>query len=71
MTQFHWVLSKHSNINNNGQGLVSLTLARTVSRFLPDINLEDHLIYQNNVISKLLEIILDQPAGKCLEINII
>ena len=71
MTQFHWLLSKYSNINNNGQGSVALTLARTVSRSLPNINLEDYLIYQNNVLSKLLQIILDQPAGKCLEIIII
>ena len=40
-------------------------------KIFTDINLEDHLIYQNNVLSKLLQIILDQPAGKCLEINII
>lgn len=51
------------NLYNNGQGSVSMTLARIISGLTPGISLKNHLIYKNNILLKVLQIILEQLAG--------
>lgn len=47
------------NLYNNGQGSVSITLARTISGLVSGTSLKDRLIYKNNILLKLLQIILE------------
>lgn len=47
------------NLYNNGQGSVSMTPARIISGLEPGTSLKDHLIYKNNILLKLLQIILE------------
>lgn len=47
------------NLYNNGQGSVSMTPGRIISGLELGTSLKDHLIYKNNMLLKLLQIILE------------